>query len=140
MDKNEQKMRQIAKEVFDQELAKTQYGFSSIPFHTHNQTDSPKIPPTSVNNFASLPATPGGVLSPDNISVSQPPFGIIYPNPVIRGVGVGSFSAFNGGSAPLGSMVVFLPPDSTVDAPNLWIMLENSLSEPTWYGVNLTAL
>lgn len=139
---NEEKIKEIAKQVFDENLQATQYGFNSIPFHIHNQTDSQQIPPTSVFNFKVLPANNGtvtsGVLSKNNISVSKPPYGVIYPTPVIRGVGAGVYSNFNGGNAPLGSTVAFMTPGLNIW--QLWIMLEDVNGDPHWYGVDLTAL
>lgn len=138
---NEDKIREIALQVFQEQLAQTQFNVSSVPYHEHNQTDSPRLPPTSIINFVALPATTdnvtSGVLSKNNISVSTPPYGIIYPTPVIRGVGAGVFNAFNGGDAPFGSFVCFMPNNATTNPPQLWIRLENTLGDPTWYGVNL---
>lgn len=134
---DEQKIKDIAIQVFKEQLGQSQYKVTSVPAHSHNQTDSPRIPPTSVTNFAALPAGETGVLSKNNISISFPPYGIIYPIPVIRAVGVGPFSAFNGGDAPLGSMIVFMGPAGN----ELWIMLEDLAGVPTWYGTGtLTAL
>lgn len=48
---NEEQVKQIAKQVFDERLQATQYGFNSIPFHTHNGTDSPNISQASVNPY-----------------------------------------------------------------------------------------
>lgn len=139
---NEDYIKKIAEQVFNEKLEATQYSFKSIPFHTHNQTDSPRIPPTSVLNFATLPANNGtvtsGVLSTNSISVSEPPYGVIYPTPVIRGVGVGVYSTFNGGDAPLGSTVAFMTPGLGVW--ELWVMLEDASGVPHWYGTSLTAL
>lgn len=43
----EDKMKKIAEQVFDEKLKQTQYSFKGLPFHTHNGTDSPKIPESS---------------------------------------------------------------------------------------------
>ena len=61
---NDQKMRDIASQVFDEKLKATQYGFQSQPFHLHNGTDSPRIPESSLTagftaNCALVMATDG---------------------------------------------------------------------------------
>ncbi len=95
-------------------LQSSQYNVGAVQSHIHDGIGSTKIPPTSVTNFVPLPANSGsgantaGVLSPLNIGISIPPYGIIYPTPVIRGEGVGDFSAFNGGVAPFGSFLSFI--------------------------------
>lgn len=136
---NETQVRQIFQEMFQQQTGQTQYQVSSIPSHVHNGIDSQKIPPTSVTNFIPLPAnntgdsTTAGVLSTNNIGVSTPPFNIIYPFPVIRGYGVGTFSGFNGGTAQFGSAVIFM--NDTLY--QLWIRLEQGDGTPIWAGVTL---
>lgn len=125
-------------------LQTSQYNVAAVQSHLHDGIGSTKIPPTSVTNFVPLPANntgvidTSGVLSSFNIGTATPPYGIIYPIPVVRGEGVGDFSAFNGGAAPLGSFISFLPPDTTIEAPQLWIQLEDATGDPTWYGVDLS--
>lgn len=41
----------------------TQYGVANVPTHVHNGVDSVSIPPTSIDNFATLPSGLSGVLS-----------------------------------------------------------------------------
>ncbi len=134
---DEQKVKEIALKVFQEQLGQSQYQVTAVPAHSHNQTDSPRIPPTSVTNFVALPAnnavTPdavspkNGVLSSGNISPFNPPYGIIYPTPVIIGFGSGGgspdYSAFNGGIAPTGSLVAFF--NESLRFGQLWIALEN---------------
>lgn len=134
---NEDKIKQIATEVFNQQLRSTQFNVSSVPYHLHNQTDSPNIPPTSVTNFVALPATTGGVLSATNIGVSTPPYGIIYPTPVINGYGVGGFSQFNEGNAPFGTMLLFQ--NSGIPLYQLWVMLEDGLGNPQWVNIDFNS-
>ena len=136
---NEDKIKQIALQVFQEQLAKTQFDVSSMPYHTHNQTDSPRIPPTSVLNFVNLPATKGtetsGVISTDNIGVSYPPFPTVYPIPIITGYGVGVYSQFNGGEAPVGSSLMFQ--NVGLDLYQLWIRTVDADDVPIWVGVDL---
>lgn len=143
MDKNEQKMREIAKQVFNEELLKTQFGFNSIPFHVHNQTDSPRIPPTSVINFVALPSkntsndpdgvpsSYSGVASVDNVSpfVSvNPP--IVYPTSVVEGFGNGGgspdYSVFHGGNATTGTVVPFYRASSASTTAEFWVCMTSS--------------
>jgi hypothetical protein len=134
---DEQKIKKIALEVFQSQLKQSQYQVTPVPVHIHNGTDTPRIPPSSVINFVSLPSTvsTNGVLSPDNIGVAQPPFATIYPLPIINGYGVGAFSQFNGGDAPYGSMVGFQN-GSTVQ--QLWVMMTDNAGDPQWKGIDLT--
>lgn len=134
---NKDEIIDLINQTINQKTQDAQFNVSAVPFHVHNGIDTPQIPPTSVTNFVPLPATTEGVLSKLNISVSTPPYGIIYPTPVIRGVGGGVFNVFNGGDAPFGSLLAFLPNNATTNPPQLWIRLENSLGVPTWYGVAL---
>lgn len=152
---NEDQVKKIAKQVFDEQLAQTQYGFSSIPFHIHNQTDSPILPPTSVGGFVPLPANnPTGVVSPKVLNPSgpgtesqivnhratthaqQPPAVYVFPVPIIYGYGVGGYSAFNGGDAPIGSLVCFSNAGTTAQ---LFIKVQTGESPDTfiWRGVTL---
>ena len=133
----EQQVRDIATEVFQTLSAQSQFNVASIPSHIHNQTDSPRIPPTSVTNFVPMSGfktgtlgNTSGVISPDNIGVSTPPYSIIYPTPIIHGYGVGDFSQFNGGTAPVGTLIGFMT-DALVW--QLWILMPDD----TWRGVNL---
>lgn len=60
------------------------------------------------------------------------PFVFINPIPVVVGNGVGNQSAFNGGSAPDGTIVAFLTGSTTTSF--LYVRFSGS-----WYGVNLAA-
>lgn len=138
---NEQEIRNLIEQIFDEKLKATQYGFNSVPFHVHNQTDSPKIPPTSVLNFTTLPANnaitaaTSGVLSTTNIGNSTAPYGIVYPLPIIDGYGVAGFSQFNEGIAPRGSVVLFQNGDTIPHS--LHVMMETAAGAPAWYGIDL---
>lgn len=48
---NEDKIRQIATEVFNEQLMQTQYAVSSIPYHLHNGTDSPQLSQANINPY-----------------------------------------------------------------------------------------
>lgn len=136
---NEDKIRQIATDVFNSMSNQSQFNVASIPVHTHNGTDTVKIPPTSVINFVSLPAnnisnnTAGvpdpraGVLSDDNISpfVDALPT-VTYPLTVIEGFAPGSYSNFNGGDAPLGTTIGFYDANTLGTVAQLWMALEAS--------------
>ncbi len=131
------KTSQNATYNFNKNLASSQYTVSPIPSHIHNGIDTNKIPPTSVTNFTALPAnnvTPtvivspfNGVISSNNISAGNSPYGIIYPTPIVVGFGAGggspNYSIFNGGTALNGSMVAFF--NESTRFGQLWIALEN---------------
>lgn len=141
---NQEQVEKIAIDVFNRMSTQSQFNVSPVPSHTHNGTDTVKIPPTSVTNFAPLSGfksgTVGdtsGVLSSDNIGVATPPYPIIYPVPVIPGYGVGSFSQFNGGSAPFGAMVLF--ENEGIPLYQLWVRLVDGVGNPLWVGTGLTA-
>ncbi len=132
-------IKKLIKEVFQEELGKTQFGVTAVPVHTHNGTDTVKIPPTSVFNFTNLPSNNtsndrngvpdpyAGVVSTDNISpFADPVLSIIYPTPVIVGFAPGDYSVFNGGDAPLGSTVAFYENPTSGTLAQLWIALEAS--------------
>lgn len=133
---NEQQIRQIVRE----ELRKAQFNVSSIPFHIHNGTDSNRIPLRSIVESAELSAVLGpsasesGVLNPINIGVSTPPNPTIIPVPIIQGYGVGPFSTFNPGLAPIGSLVVFENNGTNVE---LLVYIDGGVGG-IWKGVTLT--
>lgn len=151
---DEKKMRQIAEEVFNEKLNETQFGFTSIPYHVHNGTDSPVILPLSVTGFASLPANnPDGIVSPTTLDTQIFTFNsktvngsggldnktrasavYIYPTPIIYGYGVGTHSAFNGGDAPYGTLICFSNAGTTAQ---LFIKIDDGTSTGIWRGVTL---
>ncbi len=122
----------IAKYANDQKYAVTQ-----VPVHTHNGIDSPKIDADDIPQFVPLPATPGGVVSPDVLDTQtindivlgsqNPPTIYVNPVPIIYGYGVGVHSAFNGGDAPNGSAVFF---ENGLSLSKLYIKTEYG-----WYGI-----
>lgn len=144
---NEQQIRGLIEQVFDEKLKQTQYNVASIPYHVHNQTDSPRIPPTSVIGYVPLPSTTGGIVNPVILDTQiinnrattnkpNPPEIDVYPLPIIYGYGVGVHSAFNGGDAPVGSLVCFSNAGTTAQ---LFIKIQTGESPDTfiWRGVTL---
>lgn len=125
--------RRIALEVYSQKG--TQYGNPQVPVHIHNGIDSPIVSAADIGGFLPLPATPGGVVSPGQLgnqvvvqgnssrsygnfsTVSQAVFPI-YPIPLIYGSGVGPDSAFDGGTAPLGTVLFF---ENGLTLSGLWV-------------------
>lgn len=119
-------------------------GFNQTPYHLHNQTDSPQLPPSSTKGFVPLPsipnhgttpATTNAVFSAINLtdetvnnptSQSQTPAqSYVYPMPLIFG---GISTTFSGGVAPTG---VYLG-SITSSGYEFWIRFDDS-----WHGVNL---
>lgn len=124
----------IATRIVNEVLAKQQFIVPAIPDHHHNGTDSSTLGIEALDMFLPLPATGdgnpnhAGVVNPallGNQSVAQGSVLVGYgsnavatnqsnkgvfttaPIPVIYGQGVGSSSAFNGGQAPIGTVVMF---------------------------------
>lgn len=143
---DENTIRQIVRDEIAKAAQQAQYTVTRVPVHTHNNTDAPNIPSSNVTGFQSLPAQPnqspsGGVISllmldgqtvngiPNTPSSSNPPAVYTYPVPFIWGYGVGTHSAFNGGTAPEGTLIAFHNGDGI---NQLWIMMESK-----WRGVNL---
>jgi len=134
---------EVAKQVFQDQLNQSQFGVTAVPVHTHNGTDTVKIPASSVIDFISLlsrntsndtdgiPDAYSGVVSNDNISpfVTVDPT-TIYPTPIVGGFGNGGgspdYSVFHGGEAPVGSLVAFYRNSAVSTTAQLWIALEGS--------------
>ncbi len=134
--------KKAAEDVYNQKG--NQFGVNQTPTHSHNGVDSPILPTTSVGGFLPLPATIGGVVSPDilvNQSIVQGPsyrgYGYlsgtsqtvfpVYPIPVIYGHGVGDDSEFNGGKAPAGTVIFF---ENGPTIAGLWVNIDGT----TWRG------
>lgn len=118
-------------------------GFNQTPYHVHNNTDSPQLPPSSTKGFTALPSLPNkaasfitnGVFSAHNLvnetiinstNGSQTPAqSYCYPLSIIFG---GTGTTFNGGIATTGTMVAAI----TGDGYEFWIRYDDS-----WHGVNL---
>lgn len=128
--------RDIATQVY-KELG-TKFGVPSVPLHVHNGSDAPKIPSSSMANFISIDGTPGGVFSQSILAgqfvntqngiFPNPPTTYIQQVPIIYGFGVGAASAFNGGTATNGTMLIFNNGATT----QLWVMVDDA-----WRGVDL---
>ncbi len=97
--------RTIATQVY-QELG-TQFGVASVPFHTHNNVDSPQIGDVSIFNFLPLPANLNGVASlmvlgnqvidnPVGNGVGNPSSVYVHPLPIIYGSGTTAAITFTG--------------------------------------------
>jgi len=131
----QQEAKKAAQDVYNQKG--TQYNIPSVPTHSHNNIDSPSLPATSINGFAPLPATVGGVVSPGtlgNQGVAQGAINVgygylatgvqasflAYPLTVIYGHGAGADSAFNGGDAPEGTVLFFNNGDNQA-LNQLWV-------------------
>lgn len=143
-------MRQVAQEealkVYNKQA--TQYAVPKVPYHVHNGIDSPQLTPLAMNFLGYLPANSGGVIDPAvldtqtatwkqftlddggviGVSSNQPQIPV-FQLPVIYGYGVGGHSAFNGGTAPEGTMVVFSNAGTT---GQIFVMIQG-----TWRGITL---
>lgn len=136
----------------DNNSIQSQYNVVPIPAHIHNGIDSNRLPPTSVINFVPLPTNNGatqetsGVLSANNVGYSDGsaslnakvatfPYNVIYPVPVIQGYGVGGFSQFNGGIAPVGTLILF---NNSTIVNELWARMPDDLDPTggTWVNVS----
>lgn len=51
---NEEKIKQIARDIFSEQMRQSQYNISFIPFHTHNNIDSTNF---SFLNLSDVPKT-----------------------------------------------------------------------------------
>ena len=137
---DEAKIRKIFQEEIQKYMVQKQYSISRIPSHEHNGTDTIKIPLSSIKESAQIPATGGSVFDPTILAGqyinNEPTSGLptyktitVVPQTIIQGFGVGVASAFNGGNAPDGTMVVFA---NSTSFAQLYIMVNG-----TWRGVAL---
>ena len=121
----------------------SRYGVAQVPFHTHNGIDSPQLP-----QFQPASSGPSGVFSPKNIAPQQvvnlnPTTGIGNPNvqvmpvPIIYGAGGGVSSQFDGGDAPLGTIILFQNDPSVIQL--WWRVYSTVAGAPRWYGVDVTS-
>ncbi len=151
---NEQEIRKIIQEEIKKAAQTAQYGVTRVPVHTHNNIDSPNLPPHSVTGFQNLPAnqTPAAsagvlgvlagqsvsgppsdplVISPSTIPTLLPQISV-FPIPIIYGYGVGVHSAFNGGEAPNGTVLFF---SNGLTLSGLWVKTPDG-----WYGFSPDSL
>jgi hypothetical protein len=116
-----------------------QFNLSKVPNHEHNGTDTVKVPVSSIKEAIPITGSAGGVFNSAilgdqtinrlyNSNTSNPSFVYSLPSNIIYGFGVGVDSAFNGGLAEEGTMIVF----SNGALSTLWFMLDG-----TWRGVSL---
>lgn len=135
----EAEIRQIVQDEY-QNLG-SRFGVNQTPIHSHNNIDSPQLDPSSVKAFIALPATPStSVIGQANLYAQ--PVGQAYPQlnasrsnvyspsiPYITGYGVGDASAFNGGTAPDGSILLF---SNGSNISQIWWHVGGS-----WRGINV---
>lgn len=136
----------IATKIVNQTLDDAKYNVPQIPDHHHNGVDSTQLEPISNTAFENLSATTGSVLAPATLGNqvvgqdsnlvgygtlkivgNQTTSGIFTtcPIPVIYGNGVGADSAFNGGTAPIGTLIFF---NNGNTLSGLWCRTQNG-----WY-------
>ncbi len=101
--------------------------------HTHNGSDTSKIrhaDAADVNFIGDLPIGTFKVNGGQTLGGGT----VSYPMPIIYGNGVGVYSQFDGGNAPVGTSLIFYNP---AIATEYWVCVE----ENSWIGVslNLTA-
>lgn len=118
------------------------FQLASVPRHIHNGADAPKIPGTSVTSLLTVPSGPGDVLGNTLDTQSFSYLGKIGQTPVlalplgvIYGYGAGVHSAFNGGDAPDGTMLLFTNGDAAS-----YLVIKSSGSSSGWFGINLTTV
>ncbi len=131
--------REIATSVY-KELG-SQYGVPSVPVHDHDGVDSLQIPTENIPAFLPLPSTTGGVISSAMLNTqtlnnavtsgqNNPANAFTFPLNIIYGYGVGVFSAFNGGDAPEGSVILFA--NGTTNGAQIFVRIQGG-----WRGVDL---
>lgn len=140
-------VRRIATEVYQQ--LGSRFGVNQTPIHTHNGVDSPTLAPAALDPFQALRTTPGAIFAPSNIAgqnVSNPITGTlsfstvptsvyVAPVPYIEGDGVGVSSAFNGGEAPIGTIIAF----ANAGVRQLWWRIYNVGTDSNkWVGIDLS--
>ncbi len=129
-------MRKVAKEEAEKVYAEkaAQYSVPTVPFHTHNNVDSPILPQTAVTGFFPLSNNPGGIIQVNRAqgTVINTPDGnkgkYVYPIPYFIADGMNGWS---GGAAPVGTMVVF---KSSLSGT---VLLVNLAEEGDWWGIEL---
>lgn len=104
----EEKIRQIAMQVFQQMQSKQQYGAFKLPNHEHNGIDTPRINPVNITGFSALPAGGDGVVTKNTFtapSSAQSLQGnrVVFTLPIIYH---GFLGAFEGGLAPAGTAIL----------------------------------
>lgn len=150
-------IQKIANDAANKNRAESQFIGLTTPDHHHNGVDSASLDPVeAVNGFEALSATfdatkkVGGVVAPGtlgNQTVTQGSINVgygnlavgnnstthgvftTYPIPIVYGNGGGADSAFNGGYAPVGTLVYFLNP------PNSGLMVKSTADTPGVAGI-----
>lgn len=143
MDRNE--ITQLIRSEIAKAGVASRFQLSPVNTHTHTGrgSDAPNIPGTSVTAFQQIPTDGSSVLGPNSLNTQNFSYlGQLNSTPVltvplveISGFGVGVHSAFNGGTAPEGTMVLFTNGDSLS-----FLCIKSEQSSTGWYGVNLVTV
>ncbi len=127
----EERARAIAEEVYSANNVK--YGVANTPLHMHNGIDSPRIPPTSIVGYETLPAGLRGVLAPaqlqGNVLINPQANRLAYTYGAPTFVSEG-LNGWGGGAGPL----MQLPTGGPVDT---YFLFANFSSDGDWHGVEL---
>lgn len=133
--------RDIAEQVYQEKAA--QFGVPKVAVHIHNGVDSPMIPGSNIVEVKPLNGIPEGVLNAANLNSQTYTFlGNInypvvpaFPLVEIQGYGVGVHSAFEGGDAPLGTMVLFTNGNTLSK-----LCIRSDASTTGWFGATLSTI
>lgn len=111
-EQDKQEIRQMIQQEIASSAQKAQYSVTRVPVHTHNNIDSPNVPPHSVIGFQTLTGTQGGVANPEVLNQQILAFGDVtnagnpqytnlyqYPLPIIYGDGTTSSDTLTGNLA-----------------------------------------
>lgn len=131
-------IEQVASQIVDDRLKKDQYQVPDVQDHDHNGSNAAQI---DVNNLVNkqLSTRNGGVVSPDTLfdTVPQTVEGMPIPGAIIYGNGVGTASQFNGGTAPPGTIMIFM--NMPVAAQIWWRAYNLATNKYQWFGVDVSA-
>lgn len=133
---NQQQIEQvqaIVKSMMNQNYTS---GFPIVPVQNYSGVGSLQVPPKNLLNFPVVESYEAGQVK--RIAGGQFLTGGIgwYGFPIVNGFGVGTFSAFNGGDAPDGTIMAF----TNATTNQLYIRIANSANGPIWAGVELNLL
>lgn len=143
---DETKIRQIIREEVQKMASEQQYDVHRTGIHLHNGTDSVQLPISSIVESIAINGKADGVFNPltlgeqkvnNEFATGRKNAQTVYilPMNVIYGFGVGVQSAFNGGDAEPGTIVVFDNFNSvTPETSQLWVKTVNG-----WLGFAATA-
>ena len=135
-----EEVRRIVRQEMQQAGAANRFQLSPNNRHIHNGQDAPTLPGTSIDAFQQIPTTPDSVLGINNLGrqtyfylgqLGVTPV-LTLPLAAINGFGVGVNSAFNGGDAPEGTMILFTNGDTLS-----YLCIKSDASSTGWYKVLL---